>query len=131
VVGGTSMVRTTEFYGGTLGLRITESAPFVIGQMSRVLGVRPNTAYPVSLARIPGRSFLLELEELPPDIPLRHRPDGQLPEGLAMVSFTSANLNSLTLDFRAEPRPVDLPPYHGRHVAVVEGPSGEWLELID
>jgi catechol 2,3-dioxygenase-like lactoylglutathione lyase family enzyme len=131
VVGGTSMARTTEFYGGVLGLRITESAPFVIGQMSRVLGVRPNTAYPVSLARIPGRSFLLELEELPQDIPLRHRPDGQLPEGLAMVSFASANLKSLALDFRAEPRTVDLLPYHGRHVAVVEGPSGEWLELID
>jgi hypothetical protein len=26
---------------------------------------------------------------------------------------------------------VGLPPYHGRDVAVVEGPAGEWLELID
>ena len=131
VVGGTSMARITEFYAGVLGLRVTESSPFIIGQMSRVLGAHPRTAYPVSLARIPGRSFLLELEELPQDIELRNRPDGQLPEGLSMVSFTSEKLSGLAIDFRAEPRPVGLPPYHGREVAVVEGPAGEWLELID
>jgi hypothetical protein len=48
-----------------------------------------------------------------------------------MVSFTSASLSELGLDYRAPPQTVDLPPYHGRKVAVVEGPSGEWLELID
>jgi catechol 2,3-dioxygenase-like lactoylglutathione lyase family enzyme len=131
VVGGASMARATDFYAGVLGLRVTESAPFVIGQMSRVLGAHPQTAYPVSLARIPGRKFLLELEELPADIVLRNRPDGQLPEGLSMVSFTSASLSELALDYRAAPQTVDLPPYRGRKVAVVEGPSGEWLELID
>ena len=58
-------------------------------------------------------------------------PDGQLPEGLAMVSFTSAPLSELNLDYRAEPRAIDLQPYNGREVAVIEGPAGEWLELID
>jgi hypothetical protein len=131
VVGGTSMARITDFYAGTLGLRVYESAPFVIGQMSRVLGAPPQTAYPVSLARLPGRRFLLELEEFPQDIALRNRPDGQLPEGLAMVSFASAPLSGLALDYRADPRPINLPPYNGRRVGVIEGPSGEWLELID
>jgi hypothetical protein len=99
--------------------------------MSRVLGLPPLTAYPVSLARIPGRSFLIELEELPPYIERRTVPEGQLPEGLAMVSFTSAPLTELDLDYRAEPRTIDLPPYNGRQVAVIEGAAGEWLELID
>jgi len=31
----------------------------------------------------------------------------------------------------AEPQIIDLPPYNGRQVAVIEGPAGEWLELID
>ena len=131
VVGGTSMADIHEFYGDVLGLWISPVDPFRIGQMSRVLGLPPLTAYPVSLARIPGRSFLIELEELPPYIERRAVPDGQLPEGLAMVSFTSAPLTELNLDYRAEPRAIDLPPYNGRKVAVIEGPAGEWLELID
>jgi hypothetical protein len=72
------------------------------------------TAYLVSLARIPGRSFLIELEELPPYIERRTVAEGQLP-----------------LDYRAAPRRIDLPPYNGRNVAAIEGPAGEWLELID
>jgi catechol 2,3-dioxygenase-like lactoylglutathione lyase family enzyme len=131
VVGGTSMTEIHEFYGDTLGLRVWAPEPYRIGQMSRVLGLPPQTAYPVSLARIPGRSFLIELEELPPNIERRTVPDGQLPAGLAMVSFTSAPLDELQLAYRAEPRTVELPPYNGRRVGVIEGPAGEWLELIE
>jgi len=131
VVGGLSMAEIHAFYGGVLGLRVSEPDPFRIGQMSRVLGLNPMTAYPVSLARIPGRSFLIELEELPSYIERRNVPEGQLPEGLAMVSFSSAPLDELELDYRAEPHPIDLPPYNGRTVAVIEGPAGEWLELIE
>jgi len=131
VVGGLSMAEIHEFYGGVLGLWVSPVDPFRIGQMSRVLGLPPMTAYPVSLARIPGRSFLIELEELPPYIKRRTVPEGQLPEGLAMVSFTSAPLSELNLDYRTAPRSIDMPPYNGRKVAVIEGPAGEWLELID
>ncbi|MFQ5634368.1 MAG: hypothetical protein ACE5G3_03430 [Gammaproteobacteria bacterium] len=131
VVGGTSLADIEAFYGGVLGLRVFPQTPFRIGQMSRVLGLPTHTTYPLSVARIPGRSFLLELEQLPPYIERRAVPDGQLPEGLAMVGFTSAPLGEMKLDYRAEPRAIDLPPYNGRTVAVIEGPAGEWLELID
>lgn len=130
VVGGTSMAALRAFYGDTLGLRIWEQEPFRISQMSRVLGLPPETAYPIALARIPGRSFMLELEELPADIQRRTVPDGQLPEGLAMVSFGAAPLSELALDYRAAPGAVDVPPYDGRPVAVIEGAAGEWLELV-
>jgi catechol 2,3-dioxygenase-like lactoylglutathione lyase family enzyme len=131
VVGGTSLADIEAFYGDVLGLRIWEQEPFQITQMSRVLELPPQTTYPISLARIPGRSFLLELEELPADIERRTVPEGQLPEGLAMVSFAAAPLRELQLDYRAAPRAIDLPPYNGRKVAVIEGPAGEWLELIE
>lgn len=131
VVGGTSLADIETFYGDVLGHKIWAQDPFRIGQMSRVLDLDPATTYPISIARIPGRSFLLELEELPPYIKRRTVPDGQLPEGLAMVSFASAPLSELNLGYRAEPRAIDHPPYDGRKVAVIEGPAGEWLELID
>ncbi len=131
VVGGNSLAEINKFYGEVLGLRIWDQDPFRIGQMSHVLGLPAETTYPISLARIPGRDFLIELEELPPYIERRTVPAGQLPEGLAMVSFTSAPFSELALDYRAEPRAIDLPPYRGRKLAVIEGPAGEWLELID
>ena len=130
VVGCESMERLQDFYGNQLGLRITVSVPFTIAQMSCVLGADLRTTYPVSLAHIPGRSFLLELEEFPAHLQRRTRPDGCLPEGLAMVSFGSANLDSLHLQYRATPEAVNLEPYNGRKLAVVEGPAGEWLELL-
>jgi len=131
VVGGRSLADIESFYGETLGLRIWPQEPFRIGQMSHVLGMPPDTTYPMSIARIPGRDFLLELEELPPELERRTVPEGQLPEGLAMVSFASAPLKELSLDYRAEPCVIDLPPYAGRRVAVTEGAAGEWLELIE
>lgn len=131
VVGGESLAAIEAFYGDRLGLRIWPQAPFRIGQMSRVLGLPPETTYPMSIARIPGRDFLLELEELPAGLARRRVPNGQLPEGLAMVSFAAAPLADLDVPLRAEPRPIDSPPYGGREVAVIEGAAGEWLELIE
>ena len=130
MLGSTSIAELHDFYGNTLGLRIWEQPPFRIGQMSAVLGLPPETTYPISLARIPGRSFMLELEELPANIGRRAVPAGELPEGLAMISFTAPALTELALDFRAAPRKINLSPYNGRQVATVEGPAGEWLELI-
>jgi catechol 2,3-dioxygenase-like lactoylglutathione lyase family enzyme len=131
VVGGTSLDDINAFYGDVLGMKIWEQEPYQIRQMSRVLDLPDDTVYPISIARIPGRSFLLELEELPAYIKRRTVPEGQLPEGLAMVSFGVTPLSELDLDYRATPRTIDLPPYNGRKVAVIEGPAGEWLELID
>lgn len=130
VVGGESLAAIEAFYGDVLGLRIWPQAPFRIGQMSHVLGLPAETTYPMSIARIPGRDFLLELEELPAGLARREVPKGQLPEGLAMVSFRAAPLEGLAVDYRAEPRRIDIPPYDGRQVAVIEGAAGEWLELI-
>jgi catechol 2,3-dioxygenase-like lactoylglutathione lyase family enzyme len=131
VVGGTSLSALHDFYGKVLGLKIWEQEPFQIRQMSRVLEFPPETAYPISMARIPGRSFMLELEELPANIERRAVPEGELPEGLGLVSFAAPPLQELSLTYRSEPRPIELPPYNGRHAAVTEGPAGEWLELIE
>ena len=131
MLGGASIAALETFYGDALGLRIWPQEPFQIRQMSKALELPVETTYPISMARIPGRSFMLELEELPSDVERRAVPDGQLPEGLAMISFTSAPLSELKLQYRAAPRTIDLLPYEGRNVAVLEGPAGEWLELID
>lgn len=130
VVGGASMAELQHFYGTVLGQRVIAQEPFRIKQMSRVLGLPESTAYPISLARLPGRSFLLELEELPAGVDRRAVPPGELPEGLGMVSFAAAPFDAFNLDFRESPQAIACEPYLGRRVGVIEGPAGEWLELI-
>ncbi|MGI9309183.1 MAG: hypothetical protein ACR2P6_07965 [Gammaproteobacteria bacterium] len=131
VMGGTSLEAIHAFYATKLGQRVDEPTTFRIGQMSQVLGVDPNTAYRVILARLPGRSFLLELEELPAGTPRRLRPEGRLPQGLAMVSFSAEIPPSMEAEFRSPRRRIEAFPYNGRRTGVIEGPAGEWLELID
>ncbi len=48
-----------------------------------------------------------------------------------MVSFAVECLDDIPVEFRAAPKAVPDQPYQGRRAAVIEGPAGEWLELIE
>jgi len=50
---------------------------------------------------------------------------------MSMVSFTVRGLDGFPVGLRAEPVRIEATPYNGRQVAVIEGPAGEWLELIE
>ena len=130
-VGGPSTAAFHAFYGGVLGQRILDQMPFINGILAAGCGVAPGTIFPTSIARIPGRSFLLEMDELPPTVGARPRRPGHLPDGMAMVSFVVADLDTCPVAFRAPPRVLEGPGYQGRRVAVIEGPAREWLELIE
>ena len=119
------------FYGGTLGLRIMDTTPFINTILARGCGVPDSTVFPTSIARIPGRSFLLEMDEYPEVVRPRARRDGHLLPGMSMVSFLVDSLDEIPLPFRAAPRPIARFPYTGRRAAVIEGSAGEWLELIE
>lgn len=130
-VGGRSSEEMHDFYGGKLGHRIMDRMPFINTILADGCGVPPSTVFPTSLARIPGRSFLLEMDEFPPEVHSRPRPAGHLPPGMSMVSFLVRDLDEVPVPTRAAPRAVGGIPYAGRRVAVIEGSAGEWLELIE
>lgn len=130
-VGGPSTAAFHQFYGGLLGQRILDQMPFLNGILATGCGVPPSTVFPTSLARIPGRSFLLEMDELPPAVGHRPRRPGHPPEGMSLVSFEVDDLGACPVSPRAPPRRISGPVYQGRRVAVIEGPAGEWLELIE
>lgn len=129
-VGGPLMADLQNFYGDTLGLRTMPPIPFVNGIMAAACGVDEQTPFAMAIAPLPGRRFLIELDELPAGIGSRPRPDGKLPLGMAMVSFETPSLDGFPVEFRARPRPLAEEPYAGRRAAVIQGPAGEWLELI-
>lgn len=130
-VGGTSGAAMHHFYGDTLGQRLLDRMPFINPILAAGCGVPHHTIIPTSIARIPGRSFLLEMDELPAGVAPRPRPAGQLPGGMALVSFRVDNLDGLPVPPRAAPSPLAGLAYDGRRVAVIAGPAGEWLELIE
>lgn len=130
-VGGTSSAAMHHFYGGRLGQRILDTMPFINPILAAGCGVPHHTIIPTSLARIPGRSFLLEMDELPAGVAPRNRPPGQLPGGMAMVSFRVESLDALPVPTRAPLQSLAGSGYKGERVVVIEGPTGEWLELIE
>ncbi len=130
-VGGPSCAAMHEFYGGTLGLRIMDRTPFVNSILAYLYGLPAATVFPTAVAAIPGRRFLVEMDECPESVPPRARRAGHLPPGFAMVSFLVHDLEEIRLPMRAPPRAINGIGYDGRWVAVVEGPVGEWLELIE
>jgi hypothetical protein len=128
-VGGPSLSALHEFYARQLGQRIIERAAIINAILAHDCSVPSSTRFASSIVRIPGRRFLIELDELPHTVGPRPRPAGQLPPGMSMVSFHTAGLAGLPL--RAPPARVAAPPYDGRRAAVIIGPAGEWVELLE
>jgi hypothetical protein len=130
-VGGPSSEAMHAFYGGTLGHRIMDRMPFINTILAHGCGVPPSTVFPTSIARIPGRSFLVEMDQYPPGVGPRRRREGHLPPGMSMVSFRVKSLDAVPVPLRAAPREASGFGYGGTRVAVIEGSAGEWLELIE
>jgi hypothetical protein len=131
-VGGPSSATMHAYYGGTLGLRVMDRTPFMNGILAMLCQSPPGTVFPTAVARIPGRRFLLEMDEYPAHVGPRTVRDGHLPPGMSMVSFAVRDLGDFeALGLRAPPRALEGIGYDGRRVAVVEGAVGEWLELIE
>lgn len=61
----------------------------------------------------------------------RPRAMGQLPPGVAMASFSVADLNVIPADFFSYPDARDGFVYGGQRAAVFRGPMGELVELIE
>lgn len=130
-VGGPSIEAMQEFYVRAMGLRKLEPMAFINPIMAHVCGVHPRTVFPTAIAPIPGRRFLVEMDELPETAGPRPRRLGHLPPGMAMVTFMTEDLDAVGVAFRATPVTIDRPPYTGHRAAVIVGAAGEWLELIE
>ncbi len=130
VLGGASLDTLSDYYEYKMGLSLGDPLELSVPFMAESQNVAPDTLYPLRVA-IMSPEFLLELDEYPDSVPTRTVKKGHLPPGTAMVSFTVDNLDTLDVDWRATPVPVEGFPYNGRRTGVTVGPAGEWLELIE
>jgi len=128
VLGGPSMTEMTEFYSGTLGLKVDPPSPWKITMISKANDLNPDTVYPLAIVHTsPG--YLIELDELPEPIGAREVKSGHLPPGAAIVGFSSDGV-SAKVDWVSAPRTLDEFPYSGRKAGIFRGPAGELVEVI-
>ncbi|MCP4001159.1 MAG: hypothetical protein GY727_09640 [Gammaproteobacteria bacterium] len=131
VLGGPSLDELSVFYSHVLGLRVGEPMPFTMTLAAQACGAAPDTLFPICVAPVRARHSILELDEYPDNTKARIRKDGCLPGGMSMVSFIVKNLDDCPVELRAKPFAIDTAPYNGKRTCVIEGPAGEWLELIE
>lgn len=129
VLGGPSLAELTRFYRDDLGMRVGEPMPFTMTLAAQACNASPDTTFPICVAPVRPRRSILELDEYPENTQPRPRAPGTVPGGMSMVGFSVANLDGLAL--LADPVAIAEAPYNGRRAGILEGPAGEWLELIE
>lgn len=130
VVGVQDIRRTLDFYATTFGLPVTEPTPTRVGILADAWGLPHEQPFLLGIVRLPER-FLIEVDQYPSGAATREIAPGELPAGMAMVSFAVDSLEPFLSRLVAAPRPMPGAPYDGRRAGVMLGPSGEHIELIE
>lgn len=129
VLGGPDMQAMQAFWRDTLRLPVSDVFPARVTILNEVHGLDPEFQIPLSLATMPP-GFAIEIDEYPPLAGPRPQRPGDLPPGMAMVSFRSDSAPGAAVPWVAPPRAIAEAPYHGAMAGLVVGPAGEWVEVI-
>jgi len=130
VLGGASMAAMQAFYRDQLGIPVTDPMPARINVLQDAYRLPREFETPLAIVRF-STGFVIELDEYPAQATPRPRRDGDLPPGMAMVSFTVRSLEERKLVWKVQPSVRPEAPYAGRRAGVIEGAAGEWIELVE
>ena len=130
VVGGPSLAELRRFYGQVMGMPLGDDLHWPIGVLARAHGLPETTKFALAVAITP-KNFLVEMDEYPAGARPRKPSSAGPPRGMSMVTFTADSLDAPQVRWRHRPKAIADFPYRGRRVAVVVGPAGEWLEVIE
>ena len=128
--GGRTMQSHLDFYGGTLGIEVSEPQPVRMTALNKIYGFGSEETHLLSTANIGGQ-FLIELDQYPEIATERPVLPGDIPPGISIVSFQVDDLDSIPVDFRTASANLRGYPYGDGRAGVIVGPNGEWLELIE
>ncbi len=130
VLGGPSMNALREFYAGTLGMEVTAASPAKINVLQNAYGLPAD--FPTPLALVPiTTGFLIELDEYPAAAIPRPQRSGDLPPGMAIVTFAARAFPATGLAWLAPPAKHAGLPYSERRSGLIKGAAGELIELVE
>jgi hypothetical protein len=130
VNGGADLEALRTFYAEHLKLKVSPASSGRIAVLSRAYGLDEDATQMLALAALPER-FAIELDQYPAAAIARPQAAGELPPGIASVSFTLGSLDEIAWPWRHAPQAISEWPYDGRRAAVAVGAAGEWIELIE
>jgi len=130
VLGVHDIRRTLDFYNTKFGLPVTEPAPSRVEVLADAWDLPRSQPFLLGIVRLPER-FLIEVDEYPPAAAARTAAVGELPAGMAMVSFTVPSLEPYLTQIESPPVTLNGVPYDGQRAGVLRGPSGEHIELVE
>ena len=128
--GGRTIESHLDFYGGALGIEVAEPQLVRMSALNKIHGFDTEQKHLLSTANI-GGPFMIELDQYPETVTERPILPGDIPPGISIVSFLVDDLDAVPADFRAQPASPAGHPYDEGRAAVIVGPNGEWLELIE
>jgi hypothetical protein len=107
ILGGPDAGAMLDFYAQRLGAPTIAPSPVNVRIINDSFGLGDDAKIPMGIVKMP-RDYLIEVDELPAQAAARPRRPGELPQGIALVSFV----------YDGEP-------------GVVVGAAGEWIELLE
>ena len=110
ILGGPDMAAMLKFYSEKLATRTLPPAPVNVRIINDEFALGDDARVPLGIVKLP-KFHLIEIDEHPSASQPRPRRDGELPPGIAIVSFDVEGITD------------------ARPVQVVVGAAGEWLEL--
>jgi hypothetical protein len=106
ILGGPDVGTMLRFYSERLCTPTIAPSPVNVRIINDSFGLGDDAKIPMGIVKMP-RDYLIEVDELPAQAAARPRCPGELPQGIALVSFA----------YEGEP-------------GMVVGAAGEWIELL-
>lgn len=129
--GGADLDQLSAFYRDRMASRVGPPIEMRLSVLNRAYGFDVELRHCIAVARLGDTAFSVELDQFPKEAVARAVRPGNLPPGIAMVSFAVADLASVAEPFISPPAALMDAPTSGRRAAVIRGPSGELMELVE
>ncbi len=132
VLAGPDIDALLNWYGKRFSMQHGPARQVPVGVVQRAQGLAADETIGLGLIRLTEHGNLIEFDGYSPSTS-GPRPfvAGELPPGIAMTSFVVPDLDALDLPLIAPPARYEGGAYAGRRSAVLRGPTGELVELIE
>ena len=129
ILGVSDIGSLREFYLERFKINTSEPMPYRIRTLAKEYSLPMDTKFPLSIAQLSDAS-LVEIDEYPTNSSTRQVVAGELPPGIAMVSFYSDKIDK-NLPYLNPLINSDGVPYNKKKSGVIRGISGELIEIIE
>jgi catechol 2,3-dioxygenase-like lactoylglutathione lyase family enzyme len=130
ILGGADLEALQDYYHQQFSLARAPAMPSVVSVISARYGLPRDYKHPIAALQVRGQCYV-EADQMPAQVAPRPCDPGQLPPGIAMVSFEIERLPGDLSSALGPAVAVRALPYDGRTVRACVGATGELIELIE